>query len=184
MKRTLRRSGVGNEAGITLIEVLIGLVLAALVGGASLQFYQAQHEVYLAQSDTSDRQGNVRYALNELARQVRRAGFMVPSADYVRVSTQRDTLTVFIGNGGGATVDTISYYVNRAATVPALVKKVNDGAAQVFAEAIDTALFVPASVSPIHDVVIALISTPQKQYTSTSLSTRRRASMTVHLRNR
>ena len=187
MTPSLHSNRVGlpqNDRGLTLIELLIGMLLAAMVSAGAFEFYKAQHNVYLAQNDTSDRQGNVRYALNELASQVRRAGYLVPTANYARVSTLKDTLTVFVGRNLGANVDTIRYYVSRTSTPPALVKKVNGAAAQVFAEAIDTALFVPVTAPPIHDIAIALISTPQKQYSGTSLVTRRRAALTVHLRNR
>lgn len=179
-----RRSRWLRSSGLTLIELLIGMFLAGLVSAGALNFYQAQNEVYLAQADISDRQGNLRYALNELTTQVRRAGYMVPGSDFLRVSATRDTLTVFIGSAVGGGVDTLRYYLNRALPTPSLVKKVNGKPADVIAEAIDSVVFVPVPLSPINKVAISLVSTPQKEYSGTSLVTRRRVGVTVNLRNR
>jgi len=173
-----------GERGLTVIELLIALFLAGIVGSAALHFYKTQHEVYLAQSDIADRQGNLRAALDELARQVRRAGYLVPGGDYLKVSAQFDTLTVFLAKPTGVGVDTIRYFVSRSSSVPMLVKKINTGTANVFAESIDTVLFIPASPSPIRTLAISLVSTPQSVHDGTSLVTRRRLGSTVHLRNR
>jgi prepilin-type N-terminal cleavage/methylation domain-containing protein len=180
---TLRKC-LSKDKGVTLIELMIGLLISSIMTGAAFHFYQAQHEMYLSQSDIADRQGNLRSAVSELSRQVRRAGYMVPGSDYLDISSGFDTLTVFVGQGGGTTVDTIQYFVDHDAEPPALVQRVNTQLPQIFADGIDTALFIPASTSPIRDVALALVSVPQEQYEGTALETRRRIGVTVHLRNR
>ena len=180
-----RAASVRGIRGLTIIELLIALMLSAIVGSAALSFYKTEHAVYRSQTDTADRQGNLRAALDELSLQVRRAGYMVPGTDYLRVSNTRDTLTVFVGSATSTAVDTIRYFVSRAtATKPILVRKVNQGTANVFAESIDTVLFVPTSTAPIRGLAISLTSTPQNQFKNTSLQTRRRLGANVSLRNR
>lgn len=177
-------AGLRRSRGLTLIELLIGLLLTGTVTTFAFNYYRSQHEVYLAQTDISDRQGSLRSALSELARQVRMAGYLVPGGDKLRYSPGYDTLEIYLANPSGTAVDTVRYFVQDQSDTRALMRQVNQMAAQVFAEHIDTAQFVPVGSSPVRGMAIALVSTPQSQYEGTSLATSRRLGTTVNLRNR
>ena len=69
-----RLLGPTSSRGLTLIEILIGVLLMLAVGSVAFKFYAAQHELYLAQTDVADRQGNLRFASDELSRVIRNAG--------------------------------------------------------------------------------------------------------------
>lgn len=173
-----------GERGLTIVEALIGLLLSSFVAFASFEYYKAEHRLYLAQAGISDRQGNLRAALDELSVQVRKAGYYVQGGQYARTSTRFDTLQVYVGQDGGATVDTISYYVRTVGGAKTLAKRINGQTPQTFAEGIDSVLFVPAGGSPLRQVNIVLVATPVMQNTGTALNNPRRLGATVNLRNR
>lgn len=181
MEETMRRR-LNNQRGLTLIELLIGMLLAVMVGAGTFEFYQAQHELYMAQTDISERQGNLRVAIDEIARNVRQAGYRVSVGTAMRTSAAFDTLEIHIGKPTSAAVDTIRYYVNRADSPPALVKQINKTTPAIFAQGIDTALFVESS-APARQVAIMLVSVQQKQFENSALTTRRRLGETISLRN-
>jgi hypothetical protein len=172
-----------TQRGITMVEILIGAALAALVGAATLHFYLAQHELYLAQADISDRQGNLRSAVDELSRQVRLAGYRVTGPRLLRTSGAFDTLEVYIGNDTSLIVDTLRYYVNRADNPPSLVRQKNKTTPAVFAQEIDSVHFVPVG-APVQRLAITLVSVVQDQFENSALTTRRRIGETINLRNR
>jgi len=181
MKKTRKR--LMNARGITLIELLIGMLLALIVGAATLEFYSAQHELYLAQTDISERQGNLRVSLSELSRNIRQAGYSVAATGPLRISKGFDTLEVYIGSPAVANVDTVRYYVNRFDSPPSLVKQLNKTTPAVFAMGIDSVQFVPDNPLYPSQIAIVLISVEQDQYENSALRTRRRLGETVFLRN-
>jgi Tfp pilus assembly protein PilW len=174
---------VRNERGITIVELLIGALIAAGVGAATFEFYAAQHALYLAQTDIVERQGNLRFALDDLSRQVRRSGYRLLGGDILRVAGTFDTLEVYLGNDSDLTCDTVRYYVNRYDNPPSLCKQLNQSTPSIFAQGIDSALFVPAGGSPPERLAISLVSVEQSQHQNSALTTRRRIGETINLRN-
>jgi hypothetical protein len=172
-----------SERGLTVVELLIGTLIAVAIGAATFEFYQAQHELYQAQVDIVERQGNLRFAADDLARQVRRAGYLVNGGDLFRVSAAYDTLEIFIGNDASLSVDTVRYYINRYDDPPSLIKQRNQTTPTIFAQGIDSAFFVPAGGPPSDRLALSLVSVVQKQYENTALTTRRRLGETISLRN-
>lgn len=173
-----------NQRGLTLIELMIATLLAVIVGAATFEFYTAQHELYLAQTDISERQGNLRVGVNEIARQARRAGYSVAATKPLRVSAKMDTLEVYIGEPSSAAVDTFRYYVNRNDSPPSLVKQLNKTTPSVFASGVDSVSFVPNSMTAPTQLAVVLVSVVQDQYENSALTTRRRLGETISLRNR
>jgi hypothetical protein len=165
--RELEKSRM-NQRGITLIEILIGALLAALVGTATFRFYAKQHELYLAQVDISDRQGNLRFSMDELSRQIRLAGYRVNGSKLLRTSVAFDTLR---------------YYINRFDSPPSLVRQKNKTTPSVFAQGIDSVRFVPVG-APAQRLAVTLVTVQQKQFQNSALTTRRRVGETINLRNR
>ncbi len=131
---------IKDQKGITLVELLIALLMTFIVGSAALEFYASQHNQWLAQTDISDMQQNVRALIDELTRSIRSAGYgIIVGHPSLRVTS--DTLMVF--RRDSTKIDTIQYYICFADTLhPNLVKKINQSAAQVFAEDIESVRFV------------------------------------------
>jgi len=172
-----------NQRGLTVIELMIAAVIAAGVGLATFEFYQAQHELYMAQLDIVERQGNLRFAADDLSRVIRRAGYNVKGGDIFYVSPAYDTLEVYRGNDTDLTVDTIRYYINRFDNPPSLIKQINQTTPSIFAVGIDSVAFVPAGGPPSNRIAVSMASVEQKQYENTALTTRRRLGRTINLRN-
>lgn len=172
-----------NERGLTIIELLIGALIALGIGAATFEFYQAQHKLFLAQNEVVERQGNLRFAMEDLTKLVRRAGYRLVGGDILRVSTAFDTLEVFLGNDSDLTCDTVRYYVNRFDSPPSLIKQLNQTTPSVFAEGIDSAVFVPAGGAPPERLAVSLVTVELSQYDNTALTTRRRVGETINLRN-
>jgi hypothetical protein len=181
VEHPLRRSR--REDGLTIVELLIGAMIAVIVGGGALHFYQASHHLQLAQMDVADRQSNIRFAIDALTRQVRRAGYRVPGNALLRVSATLDTLEIYMGKDTGPSVDTLRYYVDHTLTPPTLMRRLNHSAPAAFAEGIDSAWFVPAGGPPAERLAISLITVEQKHFESSAMTTRRRLAVTVALRN-
>jgi Tfp pilus assembly protein PilW len=166
-----------------MVEVLIAALLAVLIGAATFQFYAKQHELYMAQVDISDRQGNLRFSMDELARQVRLAGYRATGSKLLRTSATFDTLEVYVGNDTTLTIDTLRYYINRFDSPPTLVRQKNKTTPSVFAQGIDTVRFVPVGTPP-QRLAVALVTVQQEQFENSALTTRRRLGETINLRNR
>ena len=167
---------------MTIVELLVGALVTMIVSAATWEFFQAQHELYLAQIDIVDRQGNLRFAINDLAQQVRRAGYLVKGGDPLRVSATFDTLEVYGGNDTSLSIDTIRYYVNHYDDPPSLVKQLNQETPSIIAVGIDSAFFVPVG-GVSQRLAISLVSVQQTQYENTALTTRKRVAKTINLRN-
>jgi prepilin-type N-terminal cleavage/methylation domain-containing protein len=130
---------IKGQKGMTLLELLIAVLLTFIVGSAALEFYASQHNHWLAQTDISDMQQNARALLEELSRNIRAAGYGI-IVNHPSVRVTRDTLFIF--RKDSTKIDTIQYYVSFADSLhPNLVKKTNQGGAEVFAEDIESAQF-------------------------------------------
>ena len=70
LNRTLK-----NKNGVTLSELLIGLVISALLIAALYRTFIGQQKTYTVQEQVVDTQQNVRVAINKMMRDIRMAGF-------------------------------------------------------------------------------------------------------------
>lgn len=86
-----------SDFGITLLELIVGLLLAGMVTTAMGQFYVSQHYHLNQQMDASDVQQNLRSALQELTDQLRMAGYGMPSDmdPIVAYNTNPDTVLFY-----------------------------------------------------------------------------------------
>jgi prepilin-type N-terminal cleavage/methylation domain-containing protein len=64
-----------NESGFTLIELMIGMVMAGIVGGVIYSAYNIQTRIYTEQDKTAEMQQNIRAGMSYLQREVRMAGY-------------------------------------------------------------------------------------------------------------
>jgi hypothetical protein len=127
-----------DRKGDSLIELLIAVTLTVLIGAAMLEFYTSQHNQFLVQEKITNMQQNVRIAMDEITKNIRKAGYGLTGHPVISVGA--DTLTVYFL--GGSQVDTVAYYLSRADSLhPNLMRKTGSGTAQVFAEDIDSLRF-------------------------------------------
>ena len=68
-----------SVAGVTLMETLIALALTGIVSLAIFKTYVTQHQHYIAQDDITTVQQNARACIDEMTRQIRMAGFKLPT---------------------------------------------------------------------------------------------------------
>ena len=138
MKLKLKNNSINNQKGLSLVELLIAATLTAVIGSVMLDFYISQHNHFLVQEEISDMQQNGRVVMDEIAKNIRKAGYGLTGQPSIAVVT--DTLKIYFKNG--SQTDTIVYYISRAVVLhPNLMKKVGSGSAQVFAENIDSLKF-------------------------------------------
>lgn len=136
---------IKNERGMTIVEILIATLLAFIVSSAALQFYAAQHNQWLAQTDISDMQQNARASVDELTRNIRSAGYGIMTG-HPRINVTSNTLTIY--RQDSTKIDTIQYYVFSSDTLhPCLVKKINQGSPLVFAEDVESVQFVQSDAA-------------------------------------
>ncbi|MEK7774642.1 MAG: prepilin-type N-terminal cleavage/methylation domain-containing protein [Candidatus Zixiibacteriota bacterium] len=90
-----------NQAGHTLLEVLVALLIMGVITTAIFQTYIVQHKNYMAQENVTNVQQNARAAIQELTRQARMAGYAVPNGvQPIRpANANPDSLTVTYKSG-------------------------------------------------------------------------------------
>jgi type IV pilus assembly protein PilW len=151
MRFKFKASSVNSQKGLSLVELLIAVILTVIMGSAMLDFYISQHNQFLVQEEISDMRQNGRVAMDEITKNIRKAGYGLTGQPSISVGT--DTLKVYFKDG--SQTDTIVYYISRADTLHSnLMKKVGSGAAQVFAENIDSLRFTQ-SEKLIHVRIVA-----------------------------
>ncbi len=64
-----------NEKGVTLLELLVGMVTCGLVVGATYQLFISQSKAYTAQEQVVEVQQGIRGAMEILLRDIRMTGF-------------------------------------------------------------------------------------------------------------
>jgi len=91
-----------SDHGLTLLELLVALVITGIITTAILHTYIIQHKNYLIQEDITEIQQNARASIDELARQVRMAGYNLPLGmpGIEAANTNPDTLTIRYNAGG------------------------------------------------------------------------------------
>jgi type II secretory pathway pseudopilin PulG len=98
MRNTTRITScrLGSTGGFSLIETLIALGITAFVTAAIFEAYKTQNKNYLTQDDITNIQQNSRASIDELTRQIRQAGFGVPSLFpcIYAANTNPDTITL------------------------------------------------------------------------------------------
>lgn len=90
---------VKKEQGVTLIELMIVLVIAAFLVAGIYSLFITQHRSYTVQDQVAGVQQDARVALDIMARDIRMAGFLIGSQGF-NVNTY--TFAVTPNNGGGS----------------------------------------------------------------------------------
>jgi prepilin-type N-terminal cleavage/methylation domain-containing protein len=79
LKQKLKIPARNKNAGFTLVEILIALLIASIVISVAFELYITQHNQLLVQEDVSDIQANARAAAEMLAQEIRKTGYLLPS---------------------------------------------------------------------------------------------------------
>jgi prepilin-type N-terminal cleavage/methylation domain-containing protein len=79
LKQKLKIPARNKNAGFTLVEILIALLIASIVISVAFELYITQHNQLLVQEDVSDIQANARAAAEMLAKEIRKTGYLLPS---------------------------------------------------------------------------------------------------------
>ena len=77
-----------NEAGVTLVELLVAIALAGIVSTVIYTAYQVQMKVYQDEDDVVQMQQNIRSALAFLQSETRMAGYNPNKKPVTRVAVQ------------------------------------------------------------------------------------------------
>jgi prepilin-type N-terminal cleavage/methylation domain-containing protein len=85
-----------SNAGFSLIEVMVALAITGFITAAIFETFKTQHKHYMVQDDITTIQQNARASIDELTRQIRQAGYGVPSQFpcIVAANTNPDTITL------------------------------------------------------------------------------------------
>lgn len=152
-----------SNAGFTIVEVLIALLITGIVSGAALNFYVKMHNHTLTQGEISEMQQNLRASLGEIITSLRKAGYKTGGHAAYHISG--DSMYVFYQDT--QPIDTVLYYLADLtstelaayADLPIrlrphkLMKKVNSANPVVFSEFINNLTFTAHSSSCIEVAV-------------------------------
>lgn len=120
----LERRCIGNDRGITLIELMVAMAVAGIVLMAIYSAYHTQSTIYATQSVELNMQQNVRGALYLLEREIRMAGYDQNSTGGFGITSVSDvngnsaiTFTSDLDDDGVLdTNETISFYMYDSST--------------------------------------------------------------------
>ena len=122
-----------NNKGFTILELLIVAMITSVVATAALLFFLRTNQQYLSQDEIANMQQNIRASVEEIAKELRMAGFNIPDTiPPVEIDSAGNPDTLVINR------DTliIKYYVDDSDSLhPTLIKEVN-GRADIFADEI------------------------------------------------
>lgn len=97
-----------QERGFSLVELLISMVIATIVGLAGYTIFSTSNWTYKVQEDISEAQQNVRVAMDRIAKDIRLAGFGLPSPPFsLTISGQTFTSAITVSDSS-SNPDTIT----------------------------------------------------------------------------
>ncbi|MDP2681568.1 MAG: PilW family protein [Deltaproteobacteria bacterium] len=116
MQKSLRKRVQGSESnslisdprplipdpcnkGFSLVELLIAMVIASVVGLAGISIFSSSNWSYKTQEDVTEAQQNVRVATDRLTKDIRMAGYGLPDPPFSLSFTGLPT--TFVGQSGG-----------------------------------------------------------------------------------
>lgn len=145
--RLLKVKFRNDQAGFTMIEVLVAALITGILAAASFGFYVSMHNQTITQQEISSMQQSGRVTFGELTKSMRKAGYMLTGHPPYEILG--DTFKVYFSDT--QPVDTIAYYLEEFSTSEyyqvinrpsgkkfyKLMKKVNSAPAAVYAEFIN-----------------------------------------------
>jgi prepilin-type N-terminal cleavage/methylation domain-containing protein len=169
---------LNKSKGYTVIELLIAVFITGVIAAAGFKFYIGMHNQTLAQEEISDMQQNSRSTLDEIARNLRKAGYKLDST-HVPFRVNGDSLYIFFSETQA--VDTVLYYLARysdsestvwlgqieSAQMPKkLMRKVNSAYPEVFSELIKDITFTVLNSSTVEVLIEVQTSKADEDFAS------------------
>ena len=188
------KNHLSRQAGFTLVELLIAMVLLGVVSTAAFSFYSGQHQQLVQQVDVSDTQQGIRSVMDELTRKIRLAGYRVYGGNAIMTLNGGTWLALQYHDGDSVRTQLFFPLANAYTGRTDLMTQLNGEAMQVYAEGIDSVRFTPGGtgtgVQWVNVELVAKSDNPGFQTaseygsTDTSRYLYRRLSSVVNLRNR
>ena len=113
---------IWRERGVTLIELMITMVISAFLVAAMYTFFITQQRTYAVQDNVADMQQNARMSLITLVRNVRMAGYGVPSScALAAINSTTAPDGIFVSNSDAIQIlpDSVIFYAELASNVSA-----------------------------------------------------------------
>jgi prepilin-type N-terminal cleavage/methylation domain-containing protein len=188
------KTQVTGQAGFSMVELLVALLMLGIVSTAAFNFYTQQHESMVQQVDVSDTQQGLRATMDEITRKIHLAGYRVFGGNAVMTLNDNTWLALRYHDGTAVRTQLFFPYINTATGRTDLMTMLDGESMQVFAEGIDSMRFTPGSTGTgiqwITVELVAKTARPGFQTASTFGETGsgaylyRRLSSVVGLRNR
>jgi hypothetical protein len=150
------------SAGIGLVEILIAAVAMGVVSLAALGIYRSQHSQYLQQTDVSEMQQNLRVVMDEMATQIRQAGYMAQGVLPVQVFGADDDMLILRYHDGDSVRAKVYFLLTDTTGQQNLMTQLNGETPQILAEGIDSVRFQAGGAGGAIDwVVVDLVARSQ-----------------------
>jgi prepilin-type N-terminal cleavage/methylation domain-containing protein len=89
-----RRDTRTDQFGFSLMEVMVTLVIATLLGAGLVRFYKDSYHAYSLQDQIADRNQNAHFVLSRLVEVLQQAGSSLPSSGFPILRTGTGTVTI------------------------------------------------------------------------------------------
>ena len=97
-----------QKRGFSLVELLISMVIATVVGLAGFVIFSTSNWTYKVQEDIAEAQQNVRVAMDRIAKDIRLAGFGLPSPPFSLTISGQTFTTAITVTDSSSNADTIT----------------------------------------------------------------------------
>lgn len=113
----MSRSGseARREAGFTLAEVMVGMIVATILVVSLVRFYKDSYQAYSLSEQVADRDQNARYVVNKFVEVFQQAGAALPDSGWTALRMDGKTLVVGVNPRGA------EHYCSQAASLNVVV---------------------------------------------------------------
>lgn len=95
-----RSSAQEGQAGFSLVELMVAMVVAVILGVAVIRFYKDSYHTYSMQEQIADRNQNAHFTLNKLTELLQQAGSTLPDTGWTVIKVGGGVLTIGINPRG------------------------------------------------------------------------------------
>jgi prepilin-type N-terminal cleavage/methylation domain-containing protein len=89
-----------SSSGFTLIEVVVAMAVAAMLGVAVVRFYKDSYKAYSVSEQTAERDQNAHFIVNKFVEVLQQAGSSLPDSGWTVLTKRADTLVVGVNPRG------------------------------------------------------------------------------------
>ncbi len=97
------RFAISQQRGFTLVELLVAMAIASVVGMAGVSLFSTSNWAYKVNEDVAEAQQNGRVSMERLAKDIRTAGFGLPDPPFsLTIGTGTFTSPITVTTSGGS----------------------------------------------------------------------------------